>query len=611
MYYLNYGLFNFDRQTYKLYITNCTLAVYHPKPTNRLPLQYASTLAVHHNPFASMHTSRASRLTGLLILTGQLAVAQAPSATVAPPAATATSPASALSTAANTYAQTVTAADLSTHLHILAADDMEGRETGTRGQKKAAAYIAGQFSSFGLAPVVKQADGQMGYMQPFTLYKKTWGDLYAKANGKSFAYLTDFLVNGLFSVPTETNFETVFVGHGITGEKIDDYANRDVKGKAVVMLDGEPKNADGTSLISGTKDPSKWGKPDSWRVKLTAAKDKGAAQIFIVSATDAAAFKQMLAERSVMAQRFNRLGLKPGNENTGAVGAFMVSAEMGAALLGQKPDKFRKALDLSANSAQPPFGKLMGKVAVKAERKDENVQTENVMGYLEGTDKKDEVLIISGHYDHIGINPDGQINNGANDDGSGTVSVLELAQAFAKAKAEGKGPRRSVLFLTVVGEEKGLLGSEYYADFSPVFPLANTVADLNIDMVGRVDDLHKDKQPNDNYIYVIGSDKLSSDLHKISEAANAEHTRMELDYKYNDSQDPERIYYRSDHYNFAKHKIPIIFYFNGLHADYHRPTDDIEKIDFNLAEKTARLVFYTAWDIANRDERLKVDSNKP
>ncbi|MBO0932924.1 M28 family peptidase [Fibrella aquatilis] len=552
-----------------------------------------------------MHTSRASRLTGLLILTGQLAVAQAPSASVATPTASAST-----ASFANTYAQTVSAADLEKHLRILAADDMEGRETGTRGQKKAAAYIAGQFQSFGLTPVVKQADGQMGYLQPFTLYKKTWGDLYVKANGKSFTYLTDFLVNGLFSIPTETNFETVFVGHGITGEKIDDYANRDVKGKAVVMIDGEPKNADGTSLISGTKDPSKWGRPDSYRVKLTAAKDKGAAQVFIISAADAASFKQLLAERSAMVQRFNRLGLKPGNENTGTVGAFMVSADMGAALLGQKPDKFRKALEQSVNATQTPFGKLTGKVAVKAERKDENVQTENVMGYLEGGDKKDEVLIISGHYDHIGISPDGQINNGANDDGSGTVSVLELAQAFAKAKAEGHGPRRSVLFLTVVGEEKGLLGSEYYADFSPVFPLEKTVADLNIDMVGRVDDLHKDKQPNDNYIYVIGSDKLSSDLHKISEAQNAEHTQMELDYKYNDPQDPERIYYRSDHYNFAKHKIPIIFYFNGLHADYHRPTDDIEKIDFKLAEKTARLVFYTAWDIANRDERLKVDSNK-
>ncbi|ARK10307.1 M28 family peptidase [Fibrella sp. ES10-3-2-2] len=545
-----------------------------------------------------MHSLRAGRLTGLLMLTGQFVLAQAP---------TASGPTSA---AAVTYAQTVTAADLEKNLRILAADDMEGRETGTRGQKKAAAFIASQFASYGLKPVVKQADGTMGFLQPFTLYKKNWGDLYVKAGGKQFTYLTDFLLNGLFSVPTETNYETVFVNYGIVDDKFDDYVNLDVKGKAVVMLDGEPKAADGTSAVNNSKEGSKWGKPESMRAKVTIAKDKGAAQIFVISTADAAGFKQLLRERGALQQRFNRLSLKAGTENTGSVGTFMVSTDMGAALLGQTPDKFRKALDQMAKMGTSTIGKLAGKIALKGERKDENVQTENVAGYLEGTDKKDEVLVVSGHYDHIGISPDGQINNGANDDGSGTVSVMELAQGFAKAKAEGKGPRRSILFLTVVGEEKGLLGSEYYADYGPIFPLENTVADLNIDMVGRVDDLHKDKSPKDNYIYVIGSDKLSSDLHKISEEQNNANTKMDLDYKYNDPNDPERIYYRSDHYNFAKHKIPIIFYFNGLHADYHRPTDDVEKIDFKLAEKTARLVFFTAWEIANREDRLKVDSNK-
>ncbi|WP_375443372.1 M28 family peptidase [uncultured Fibrella sp.] len=550
-----------------------------------------------------MYSLRAGRLTGLLMLTGQFVLAQ----TVSSVAPTASGPTSA---AAVTYAQTVTAADLEKNLRILAADDMEGRETGTRGQKKAAAFIASQFASYGLKPVVKQADGTMGFLQPFTLYKKNWGDLYVKAGGKQFTYLTDFLLNGLFSLPAETNYETVFVNYGIVDDQFNDYVNLDVKGKAVVMLDGEPKNADGTSAVNNTKEGSKWGKPDSYRAKVTAAKDKGAAQIFIISTADAAGFKQLLRERGALQQRFNRLSLKPGAENTGSIGTFMVSTDMGAALLGQSPDKFRKGLDQMAKMGTSTIGKLAGKISVKGERKDENVQTENVAGYLEGSDKKDEVLVVSGHYDHIGISPDGQINNGANDDGSGTVSVMELAQGFAKAKAEGKGPRRSILFLTVVGEEKGLLGSEYYADFGPIFPLENTVADLNIDMVGRVDDLHKDKQPNDNYIYVIGSDKLSSDLHKISEEQNNANTKMDLDYKYNDPNDPERIYYRSDHYNFAKHKIPIIFYFNGLHPDYHRPTDDVEKIDFKLAEKTARLVFFTAWEIANREERLKVDSNK-
>ena len=227
------------------------------------------------------------------------------------------------------------------------------------------------------------------------------------------------------------------------------------------------------------------------------------------------------------------------------------------------------------------------------------------MGLVEGTDLKDEIVVVSGHYDHIGLTTEGtdKVNNGADDDGSGTTGVLEMAQAFTKAKAEGHGPRRSILFLTVCGEEKGLLGSEWYSE-SPIFPLAKTVTNLNIDMIGRVDPKHKD---NPDYVYLIGSDKLSSDLHKISEYTNATYTRLTIDYKYNDPNDPERIYYRSDHYNFAKHGIPIIFYFNGVHEDYHKPSDEVSKINFEMLAKRARLVFFTAWDIANRDKAPVVD----
>ncbi len=513
-----------------------------------------------------------------------------------------------LSHAQQPYAETITAADLNKHLSILAADDMEGRETGTRGQRKAAEYIAGQFALNGLAPIVKMADGKTGYQQVFTLYQKKWGEFYVSAAGKRYEYLKDFVTNGLLSLPTETSYETVFVGYGIsdsTAAAYDDYAGRDVRGKAVVMLEGEPKTAAGKPRFG---EASKWSGPNGWRAKSILAKQKGAAQIFIVSAESADAFRQVVSQRSALQGRFNRIGLKPGTENIGSTGIFLISSDMAATLLNTPAATLKQATDQLAQAAKPVSSSLSGTVGVKAERTDEQIQSSNVLGYLEGTDKKDEVLIISSHYDHIGIGADGQVNNGANDDGSGTVSVLELAQAFARAKAAGNGPRRSILFLTVTGEEKGLLGSEYYADMDPVLPLANTVCDLNIDMVGRVDDLHQGK--SDNYIYVIGSDKLSSDLHKISEAANAKSVKMELDYKYNDPQDPQKIYYRSDHYNFAKHKIPIVFYFNGLHADYHRPTDDVEKIDFNLAERSARLVFYTAWEVANREQRLVVDSNK-
>ena len=202
------------------------------------------------------------------------------------------------------------------------------------------------------------------------------------------------------------------------------------------------------------------------------------------------------------------------------------------------------------------------------------VKGENVLGYIEGTDLKDELLIITAHYDHLGKH-DSLIFNGADDDGSGTVAVLEIAEAFMLAKKEGKGPRRSVLIMPVSGEEKGLLGSKYYTD-NPVYPLENTVANLNIDMIGRLDDWHT----SPDYVYLIGSDRLSQDLHDISEQVNDLYIGIDLDYRFNEKDEPNRYYYRSDHYNFAKNNIPVIFYFNGVHEDYHKTTDTIEKIDF-------------------------------
>jgi hypothetical protein len=229
--------------------------------------------------------------------------------------------------------------------------------------------------------------------------------------------------------------------------------------------------------------------------------------------------------------------------------------------------------------------------------------SENVVAFIKGTDKPDEIVVISAHLDHEGIK-NGEIYNGADDDGSGTVAILEIAQAFQAAAKAGKGPKRSVLFLHVTGEEKGLLGSKYYTDVDPLFPLANTVCDLNIDMVGRIDDRHKN---DPNFVYLIGSDKLSTELHNVSEAVNKKYTNINLDYKYNDENDPNRFYYRSDHYNFAKNNVPIIFYFNGTHADYHRPSDTPDKINYDLLENRARLVFHTAWEVANMETRIIAD----
>lgn len=229
--------------------------------------------------------------------------------------------------------------------------------------------------------------------------------------------------------------------------------------------------------------------------------------------------------------------------------------------------------------------------------------SENVLAYIKGSSMPEEVLVISSHYDHIGVDEEGNINNGADDDGSGTVAILEIAEAFKKAREDGFTPKRSILFLNVTGEEKGLVGSKYYTD-NPVFPLEQTVTDLNIDMIGRVGE---GKESSADYVYLIGSDKLSTELHELSEAVNKKYVNLEFDYKYNDENDPNRFYYRSDHYNFAKNDIPVIFYFNGVHEDYHRPTDTPDKINYELLAKRAKLVFYTAWEVANRDERPFVD----
>ena len=256
-----------------------------------------------------------------------------------------------------------------------------------------------------------------------------------------------------------------------------------------------------------------------------------------------------------------------------------------------------------------PKGKLkgtdLGKLELNLARIDDKVKAANVWGLLPGTDStlSDEIVVLTSHYDHVGVDKDGLIYNGADDDGSGTVSLLENAQAWTAAAAAGNGPRRSVLFMAFVGEEKGLLGSEWYSDH-PAFPLEKHVCDLNMDMVGRVDEAHAD---NDRYIYLIGSDKLSSELHDISEAVNAEHVGIDLDYTFNAPDDPNRFYYRSDHYNFAKHGIPVIFYFSGVHEDYHGPGDTPDKILYPKMSEIGRLVFLTSWEVANRDTKLVVD----
>ncbi len=511
---------------------------------------------------------------------------------------------------ATRYAQTINSQDLEKHLRVISNDSLEGRDTGSRGQKKAAKYVSEYFKSIGLVPIVPTADsGVKSYYQPYQLYKKAWGDVYLATDKEKYELAKNFYLSGLVNVLNEEQIAVVFAGYGIESGNYSDFKNINVTNKAIMIFDGEPKGKDGKYLVNKNDIASQWSSDEmAWQRKVNLARSKGAKYVIIVSELEGDAFLQQISKRTALSQRFNRLATKPYTENISGNAAFTVSASMACELLGIGDKKLKKLKSKITSSNNTTAGTISERnVKLKAERKDEVVGTENVLGYIEGTDKKDEVIIITAHLDHIGISADGQINNGADDDGSGTVSILELAEAFSKAKAEGHGPRRSMIFMTVTGEEKGLWGSEYYTS-NPVIPLAQTVCDLNIDMIGRVDETHKS---DPKYVYLIGADKLSSDLHNISEEANAKYINYKLDYTFNNPSDPNRFYYRSDHYNFAKNKVPVIFYFTGVHEDYHKPTDDIEKIMFDKQSKIVQLVFYTAWELANRNDRIKIDSNKP
>jgi hypothetical protein len=504
------------------------------------------------------------------------------------------------------YASSIKPEDAKRHLTILAADWMAGRETGEQGQKMAAAYLADQFKFFSLKPVIKEGN-EYSYYQRFDLEKRNWKDVYLTVNNVKKKFLEDFYLYGDFDIPAEEKSDLVFVGYGIDAPNYSDYKSKDgkfladIKGKTVIIFPGEPFK-DSISLVTKTKATSAWA--NDWRKKASTARELGAKNVIvIVGKTDEDYKKRLEVLKPHLGQPTLCFTHK---ERTSS--AFFVPVSLAAEMLGKTTDELNKFRD--ERSQLLGTGKNLKKLisptplpfSMKVEVGKSRISTENVLGLIEGTDKKDEIVVLTAHYDHIGKEGD-KIYYGADDDGSGTTALIELAEAFSMAAREGNRPRRSILIMPVTAEEKGLMGSEYYTD-QPVFPLAKTVADLNIDMIGRLDSLHKG---NPDYVYIIGSDRLSTDLHKISENANKNSVNIKLDYRYNSFDDPNRFYFRSDHYNFAKNRIPVIFYFTGVHEDYHKPTDTVDKIDFEKLTKITKLVFYTAWELANREERIKVD----
>ena len=475
------------------------------------------------------------------------------------------------------YAETITEAELKEHLYIYASDDFEGRETGQPGQKKAIAYLKAAYEELNIPAAQQSGD----YFQKVALEVAQMPSGALTINEKDFILGEDFVSFN----DNEANFnEIVYASYGIEEGEYSDFNTIDITNKLVLIKDGEPKDKDGNYILTGTVQPSKWSTDPMSKIQFVM--DKGAKGVLLFSS---ALFPRVLAyynrSKTNSSGRMSVKDLKQ-TQFSATISDKMVSAILPDILNDDNP----RSLNIPVSS--------------NIKGNSEAVDSENVVAVIKGTEKPDEYIVISSHLDHIGVNKDGQINNGADDDGSGTVALLEIAEAFKKASDEGHGPKRSVVFLHVTGEEKGLLGSLFYTDVDPIFPLSKTIANLNIDMIGRIDPAREGER---NYIYLIGSDKLSTELHELSEEVNTTYANIELDYTYNDENDPNRFYYRSDHYNFAKNNIPIIFYFNGTHDDYHKPGDTPDKINYDLLENRSRLIFHTAWEIANRDKVIAVD----
>ena len=482
------------------------------------------------------------------------------------------------------------------HLSVLASDGFEGRETGQSGQKKAAMYLEAYYQSIGF-----EGCNQGSFFQQVPLVDTQIFGGWVEVAGDTLVMVDDFLLYPGLETLNLASKPMWFVGYGIHEGKAWNNYKKFKKGGVAIVREGEPVDGEGNSFLTEDGAASAWAK--SLNQKREVAADFGASAV-VVALDDAEFDMRRSRMRRWMLRKSTSLDTPMVGDGSD-IPTFFVRASTVDAWLQES--KVGSLADHAAHASKGKASKpelLPNPFSMAIDQRRFPYQAENVLAFLEGGDPdlKDEVVVITSHYDHVGVMDD-EVYNGADDDGSGTVTVMELARLFHGQADNGMKPRRSVLFMNVVGEEKGLLGSQHYVE-NPIFPLENTVANLNIDMIGRVDEAHAD---DENYVYLIGSDKLSTELHELSEEANRTSVQFALDYTFNDPDDPNRYYYRSDHYNFAKNNIPVIFYFTGVHEDYHQPGDDVEKIRYTKMSKIGKLVFHTAWALANQSKRIEVD----
>jgi Zn-dependent M28 family amino/carboxypeptidase len=500
-------------------------------------------------------------------------------------------------------AESITAARLQAYLSFIASDELEGRDTPSRGLNTAAKFIASHLSRWGLEPIGD--DGT--YFQRIALRRSKIDPAQTRVeiNGQSFRAGEDFLAQ-----PTAgaANGPLVYAGQCwmIKAKDIKPNDSLQVKDKIIVAHDGLPKGVSFRDLTG--KRGEDWESPSGY------AKKRGASGVILVPS-----FRTLVNWERNRRDAIERGAIrveKFQNSDDSGLPVITASANMINALFRGEHENGEAIFNRgAAGDPVAPFDFDPAKqasftVAVESEPE----ATQNVVAVLEGSDRvlKNEYVAIGAHYDHVGIGravAGDSIYNGADDDGSGTVAVLAIAEAFAR----GPRPKRSILFVWHAGEEHGLWGSRYITEY-PVVPLDRIIAQLNIDMIGRSKN-EGDTNParrelsGPHEIYMIGSKLMSTELGALSETVNKSYLNLTFNYKYDDPGDPNRFFFRSDHYNYAQKGIPIIFYFDGLHEDYHRPSDSFEKIDYQKLERVTRTIYATAWELANRAKRPAV--NKP
>ncbi len=490
----------------------------------------------------------------------------------------------------------ISATQLKRHLSFLASPELGGRYTLSAGNRIAARYLATQLEAFGYRGAA--ADGSFFQKIPFVT--RTAGQnstITLETAPKPFVYGEDFILpDPTASLPTlDLTTELVFVGYGVSHPNLDTYRSVNTDGRIVIgVTGGTPAVLAGETL------------PDNWREQ--AAREHGAQAIFLIPDEQLA---KGWVQAATYARRQQRPRIRPktATPTPPALPTFLLSPAAAETVLAVFNLTLTQLQEAVKTGAALPSVSGSQRCTIRTFENETVEYSQNVVGILDGSDAqlKQEYVVLSAHYDHLPAQGD-RIFPGADDDASGTAAVLELARVFA----EGPRPKRSILILFNTGEEMGLLGSGYFTDQDPLVPLEAIVANFNIDMIGRSrapDDTRRENAEltDRDSVFLIGPDKHSRELFELSQQANEDTVRLRLDYTYNDESHPLRLFYRSDHWNFAKHGVPIIFYFTGLHADYHRPTDTVDKIDFEKMTRITKLIYATAWRTANRERRFELD----